>query len=363
MGKKIKKLLSIMLVALLLVGLNLGSFAQGDNTSDKLYKFDNNQVIDNINDELKVLANQYPELVPIKEKIIDLLQNDYSFEEIENLISEDEYSKVLSIYKEVDKVQATSDSILHENVKIILEENGLNESYIKDIENKANYYREYYEIHGELPAEAELPTLEDTDKNRMVTLSSTYDPALMQLGYSVTAGQLSSQLAILGAAIGVAFPYIALIAILAGTTLVVGNIIYDYVSNYSAVDSNVKTWYSNAETVNKVSFASSTTRDLIYVRTLLGLKHYVATLSDFANLGGIIVGPAIPAPAAYAHLQVSELYSPVASDAFTAAVAAGGGMPISDNAHTSMGQILNKPHYHPRDLSGNKINTHSFYGF
>lgn len=57
---------------------------------------------------------------------------------------------------------------------------------------------------------------------------------------------VSRQLAALGVLIGIgsAFPYIALIAILAETTLVVGNVIYDYVSNYSAVDSNLKSWYT-----------------------------------------------------------------------------------------------------------------------
>ncbi len=138
--------------------------------------------------------------------------------------------------------------------------------------------------------------------------------------------------------------------------------IYDYVSNYSAVDADIKSWYNTNASVNRISFSSSTRRDIVYARTVLGMKHYAASLSNFAGLGGIIIGPPIPAPAAYTYLKTDNLYSPIPSDAYTAAVAAGGGIPISDDAHTSFGRILNKPHYHPRDLNGNKIETHSFYG-
>lgn len=159
--------------------------------------------------------------------------------------------------------------------------------------------------------------------------------------------------------------YIALIALLAGATILTASIIYDYVDYYSKVNNQVIDWYGTT-CKERVLKSSSDTQSLVMYRVLYNIKYWKAYLVDFAGLGGIAVTEPVTLPVAISILKIGNVnlnvYSTLPNDAAIAANGAsinGGG--IYHSAHIENGKILNKPHYHPTN-TGTKLESHSFFG-
>jgi hypothetical protein len=316
----------------------------------------NADLINSISNISKDIYKQYPELESINKKTIDLLQRGVSPNEIQNILPEKDIASLNNIYKEIDNSVISSTSELEENIRKFLNEKGYPETYIKDLESDVEEYQKHYKMFGTFP---------ENESKKAEVMSTTYDPVLLSMGYTVTTAVLTQQLATLGTICATAFPYIALIALLAGVTILVAVIIYDYCENYSDINDQIIDWYGTSAE-SRVLNASSSTRDLVLYRTLYGIKYWEAYLVNFAGLGGLAVGSPLSQGAAVSRLRCNSMhlntYAVLYTDAFEAAAVAGGNTPYYNSAHTSDGKILNKPHYHPVRPNNQRCDSHSFFG-
>ena len=174
---------------------------------------------------------------------------------------------------------------------------------------------------------------------------------------------MAQQLATLGTICSATFPYLALIALLAGTT-VLSTVIYDYVDNLDAVEGAVTGWYTGSR--DKVKYSGATTAALVTYRILYNIKYWRAHLVNFAGLGGIAVSTPMTENEAVSWLSINtannNTYSVYITDAANVAQKTGNASPYMDQAHRGNGQILNMPHFHPVK-NGQRMKSHCFYGF
>jgi len=360
MNRNIKKCLSLILTIAFAFTFCFSSFADNNSSPMADSLLSNQELIQSINGISNDLYTQFPELKEINNKTIRLLQNGTDPKEIINKIPKDDLKKLRDIYKEIDLAAAT-DNNFEEYIYGYLEGKGYNaKEYIQNIEDRANKLYEYYKQHNKFPESYDIES--NSIQN---TMAATYDPALAAMGYSVTPEMLSAQLAALSAICATAFPYIALIALLAGATILVASIIYDYVEYYSDVNAQVIDWYGTS-CRERVLKSCADTQSLVIYRTMYNIRYWKAFLCDFAGLGGIIVTEPMTQSQATAWLMAnSSLVNTYAVSGSDAALAAGGasigGSPVMDPAHTGDGKILNKPHYHPT-IYGQRSDSHSFFG-
>lgn len=359
MKKYSKKVLSILLVISIIITFNFPLFANTLNTTmnTNFSSISNKDLVESINNIPQELYDEYPDLKSINNKTIKLLNKGLSPEEIEKSISKRDKERLFEIHKEIDSLSTETSSDLEKNILNYLEKEGYSKDYIYNIETKAKEYKEYYKKHQTYPAE------KDSQVGVMSTV--TYDPVLLSMGYAVTTTAVAQQLATLGTICATAFPYIALIALLAGCTILVGSIIYDYYDNYSDVNDNIIDWYGSS-VKQRVLKSSADTRSFVLYKILYGITYWEAYLVDFAGLGGIAVGAPLTLSQAASRLCINNayynVYSLTSSTAIVPASIAGSGGAIYHSAHISDGKILNKPHYHPVNYNGEKMKTHSFFG-
>jgi ElaB/YqjD/DUF883 family membrane-anchored ribosome-binding protein len=360
MSKNFKRLLSITLVLSLVITFAFSTFV---NAEDSASSVSNQELINNLDNISSDLYEQYPELKTIDNKTKSLLEKGLDPKQVINETSQEDLKKLTSIYKQIDQSSDVSNSSnnLKDSVNSLLESKGYNaKEYIQQIDDKAKEYTEYYKKYNKFPKDDIIKS----DSSVAMTAVS-YDPALAAIGYSVTSAALAEQLATLTTICATAFPYIALIALLIGATVLVSSIIYDYYDHYSDVNSKVIGWYAGTETKTRILKSSADTQTLVTYRVLYKIKYWQAFLVNFANLGGIAIGGILTDEQAIARLRLNSeymnTYAVLAGDA--GAVARGAGLgAVPHNAHTENGKFLNKPHYHPMLAGGEQSHSHSFYG-
>lgn len=346
------------MILALLVSSNIPVFAANKSIEYASNTYASDQTLmDSLLNESSDMEEQFPEIREINRNTIKLLKQGYGTKEILDKISDKDYRTLLSIYKEVDSNSINTNDSMSEEINDFLTSNGVSIDYIEEIEALAEYYQEYYEKYSKFPDE---PSSEFTN---IEIMSTTYDPILFSLGYYVTATTLAQQLATLGTICSATFPYLALIALLAGVT-VLSPVMYDYVDNLVAIEGSVTGWYSGSR--NNIKYSGSTTAALVTYRILYNIKYWRAHLVNFAGLGGIAVSTPMTEGEAVAWLSVNNAnnntYSIYITDAANVAQKTGNANPYMDQAHRGGGQILNMPHFHPVK-NGQRMKSHCFYGF
>jgi len=359
MSKNFKRLLSITLVFSLVFTFAFSTFVNAEDSSSS-FSVSNQELINNLNNISSDLYGQYPELKTIDDKTKSLLEKGLDPKDVISETSKYDLKKLTSIYKQIDQSSEVDNSSnnFEDSINNLLESKGYNaKEYIQQIDDKAKEYAEYYKKYNKFPKDDIIKP----DRSVAMTAVS-YDPALAAIGYSVTSAALAEQLATLTTICATAFPYIALIALLIGATVLVSSIIYDYYDHYSEVNDNVIGWYTGKETKTRILKSSADTQTLVSYRVLYNIKYWQAFLVDFAGLGGIAIGSILTESQAIARLQADYMntYAVLESDAVAVAYKAGVGA-IKHSAHNEGTKILNKPHYHPI-INGTQTHSHSFFG-
>lgn len=351
MLKNKKGFFSLLLILTFIFNFTITSFALGDRAES--VTTNNSELIQNIINESKDIEAQYPELKKVNKKIISLLEQGYTEDQVEEQLTESDYKTLIDTYRGFYGKSLDSTDILKQSMVEKFGSESEIDAYIKRVEGLAAYYQDYYEKNGHFPVESK----------EMQTMATTYDPYLLELGYYVTEQVVAQQLATLGVMCSAAFPYLGLISFLVGVTLL-ADVVFDYYSNSAAVDNQIITWYKNSQ--SRVRFTSTSSIEFVVQAVVYKNKYWRAHLTDFMGLGGLTVDTPMTLSTAAAWLGLNSVntntYTIFREDALAVAVLAGDGSAAPGHDPVNyLKRPLNKPHYHGY-RNGVRMNSHSFYG-
>jgi len=351
MLKSKKTFFSFLLILTFIFNFSITSFALGDRVES--VTTNNRKLIQNIIDESKDIEVQYPDLKKVNQKIISLLEQGYTQDQVKEQLSDSEFQILIDTYRGFHGKSLNSTETLKQSMVENFESESEMDVYIRRVEGLASYYQDYYEKNGHFPLESE----------GIQTMATTYDPSLVKLGYYVTEQALAQQLATLGILCSATFPYLALITFLVGVTLL-ADVVFDYYGNSTAVDNQIITWYKNSQT--RARFTSTSSIEFVVQAVVYKNLYWRAHLTDFQGFGGLTVDTPMSLSSAAAWLGLNGVntntYTIKFGDAYTAALTAGDGSALP--AHDPVKYLerpLNKPHFHGY-RNGIRMNSHSFYG-
>ncbi|WFR58145.1 hypothetical protein QA584_03520 [Anaerocolumna sp. AGMB13025] len=334
-----KRITSIMLCVIMFFCIN----ASHVNAAD--IKSQNQRLLQKVNDKINTAVEQNiaPEdiIVNLSDSDIEILKNSYS---------------------------AVSES---ENLNYGFSKDVLNNPEVEIIDNLAKEYYEYYTAYGEFPNSDSLINNSQNITPSLITpaysYAGDYSELMKGLGYTFTVDQIARQLVSIGTYIniGSAFPFLDLVALIAGMGLITFTAI---VIAYSAVavgaNNLILTWYVNS--ASDLLNARTTTAAVV-VQKQQGAKYWSAYLVDYKGLGGIRVAEPITIDKAITKVLANNSYAGVFTYEINIAThLAQQASPIygykKDPAHNSGKQIYNLPHVHIRmNASGTPGLTHIWY--
>lgn len=364
-----KKLLSILLIISLVCTFTTSSLATGNVNEKAATTLTIKEIEQALNNMPNEIVKQFPELQAVIAKTKVFMRTEKDPVKLEKkILKSKEYKELQKVSK---KIEEASEKLLRKKYKLDTRKKVVEymetEEY-KEFEERVNIIaQEIYDYHskyGKYPEESELTmstTLTSMAAGYVMSPSEAVN-VFEEMGYIISEYDLGKLATTLGSICGLDGPLpIGEIVALAAGIAIISYYVYDYYDNKTSVCNELEVTFDDTAAY----LASSTiTQSYAYaIQRQTGYKYIISSRSP-GKPGGIVFGSPVDFVSAVAYLKVTVegVYTPLSTDAKSAADAASLGSPSnSDSAHTSNGMTLNLPHYHPT-LFFIKQDAHSWWG-